>query len=220
MDMQITHMEAHQLIQYNLDRALNSEKQKRLFAHLQECDTCRAYADGMHDMENVLHQVMHKQWNHHPLPLSMDSIRSQNIFPKNAHSLFVLRTALVSIVLVAFSFLIWQLRTTVDNSSEQISLSLAPVPTPSIQLSTASLESPECSWSLHKVDRMDTLDNIARQYSVSKDEIIIFNKMNSDLIYESMELKIPQCNPTPTVTAHMPTTTLTPILELSIDTPG
>ncbi|MCI0610678.1 MAG: LysM peptidoglycan-binding domain-containing protein [Anaerolineae bacterium] len=220
MDMQFTHTEAHQLIQYNLDHALNSAKQKTLFAHLQECDACRAYADGMYDMENVLHQVMNKQWNHPPLPLSIDSIRPQNIFQKSAHSLFGLRTALISIVVVAFSFLIWQLRTTVYDSSEQISLSLAPVPTPSIQLSTASIESPKCEWSLHKVDELDTLDSIAQQYSVSKDEIIIFNKMNSDLIYETMELKIPQCNPTPTVTAHMPTTTLTPILELTIDTPG
>ena len=218
--MQITHTEAQQLIQYDLDRALNSEKQKTLLAHLQECDACRAYADGMHNMENALNQVMHKQWNHHPLPLSMDSIRPQNILQKSTHSLFGLRTALVSILLVAFSFLIWQLTTTVYNSTEQVPSSILSVPTPSIQLSTASFESPKCAWSLHKVEPSDTLESIALQYSVSKEEIMIFNNMHFEQVYESMELKIPQCNPTPTVTAHMPTTTLTPILELTIDTPG
>ena len=218
--MQISHADAHKLIQYNLDRALNSEKQKTLFTHLQECDECRAYADRMLNIEKMLHQVMNKQWRHHPLPLSLDSIRPHNGFQKNLHSLFGLRTALISVVLVAFSFLIWQLRTTVNNSPGSIALSLAPIPTPSTQLSTASLESSKCEWSLYEVDRLDTLDSIALKYSVSKEQIMSFNNMNSEIIYESMELKIPQCAVTPTVTAQMPTTTLTPILEFTVDTPG
>jgi LysM domain len=219
-DMQISHAHAHQLIQHNLDRALNSEKQKTLFAHLQECDECRAYADRMLNMENILRQVMNKKWQHHPLPLSLDSVRPHNRNQNYTHSLFGLRTALISVILVAFSFLIWQLRITVNNSTGPIALSLAPIPTPSTQLSTASLESSQCEWSIYKVDRLDTLDSIALKYSVSKEQIKTFNNMNSEIIYESMELKIPHCDITPTVTAQMPTTTLTPILEFTVDAPG
>ena len=218
--MQITHAEATKLIQYSLDGALNPEKQRMLLSHLQECDKCKAHADEMRNIENMLRHVMNKHWRYDPLPLPIDSIKPQNIFQKTAYSLFGLRTALISLVLVAFSFLIWQLRTTVNDSSGQIPLSLAPVPTPSIQLSTASLESPKCKWSLHKVDKLDTLESIAHQYSITKDEIRAFNNMTSELIYESMELKIPKCNTTPTMTAQIPTTTLTPILEFTLDTPG
>jgi hypothetical protein len=218
--MQIPHAEAHRLIQLNLDRALNTEKQRLLSTHLQECETCRAYVDGMLNVETLLRQVMNKRWDHPPLPLSLDSLRPQNILQKSANNLFGLRTALASMVLVAFAFFIWQLTTTVDHSSERIPSSVLPVPTPSNQFSTASLESHQCEWSLHKVETFDTLESIAFQYSVSKEEIMTFNSMNSELIYESMELKIPHCNVTPTMTAHMPTTTLTPVLELTIDTPG
>ena len=218
--MQITHAEAQQLIQLNLDRALNIEKQRLLSTHLQKCETCRAYADGMLNVETLLRQVMNKQWNQPPLPLSLDSLRPQNIIQKGANSLFGLRTALASMILVAFAFLIWQLTTTVNRSSGQIPSSVLPVPTPSNQFSTASLEASQCEWSLHKVETFDTLESIAFQYSVSKEEIMTFNSMDSELIYESMELKIPECKVTPTMTAHMPTTTLTPILELTIDTSG
>ena len=218
--MQITHAEAHKLIQLNLDRTLNIEKQRLLSAHLQECETCRAYAHGLLNVETMLRQVMNKQWNRAPLPLSLDSIRPQNILQKSANAIFGLRTALASMVLVAFAFFIWQLTTGYD-SSGQIPSNVLPVPTPSNQFSTASLELPQCEWNLHKVGAFDTLDSISRQYSVSIEEIMAFNSMDSELVYESMELKIPQCSLTPTLTARAPTKTSTPILEsATIDTPG
>lgn len=218
--MQITHVEAHRLIQYNLDRALTSEKQKTLLSHLQECDECKTYDDGIHNMENMLCQIMNKQWQYPPLPLLLDSIRPHKGLPKSIHNLFGLRAALISVFLITFSFLVWQLKANVNDPSGQLPFSLAPIPTPSIQISTASLESPKCKWRLHKVDKADTLESIARQYSVSKDEIMAFNDLTSELIYESLELKIPLCNVTPTVTAQMPATTLTPMLEFTADTPG
>ena len=218
--MQITHAEAHRLIQYDLDRTLDPEKQKSLLAHLQECEDCRGYADGMRDIENQLRQVMNKQWNLSPLPLSIDSIKTRINLPRGAHNLFQLRTALVSMVLVAFSFFIWQLTSTSYHPSEQIPSTILPVPTPSTQLSTASLASPTCEWTLHKVEASDSLESIAFQYSVSKQDIMTFNGMDSELIDESMEIKIPHCNVTPTMTAHWPTRTLTPKLDIFTDTPG
>ena len=218
--MQITHTEAHKLIQYDLDRALDPETQKSLFVHLQGCEDCRIYADGMRNVEKQLRHVMNKHWNHSPLPLSIDSIKTQINLPKSALNLFQLRTALVSMLLVGFSFLIWQLTSTLYNQSGQTPSTILPVPTPSTQLNTASLAVPTCEWTLYRVKARDTLDTIAFQYSLSKQDIMIFNNMDSELISESMEIKIPQCDITPTMTAHLPTTTLTPILEPIIDTPG
>ena len=215
--MQITHLEAQRLIQYDLDRALDSEKQSILFAHLQVCDVCRSYADGMLTIENSLRHVMNKEWKHRPLPLSIDMIKSK----KSTHYVIQFRTALVSVLVAVFSFFIWQMTATLPDSSGQITSNILPVPTPSIQLSTASIVAPKCSkWSLHKVDDLDTLESIAFQYSVSIEAIMTFNNMTSDEIYESMELKIPQCDVTPTVTAHMPTRTLTPRLESTMTTQG
>ena len=218
--MQITHAEAHRLIQFDLDRVLDPEKQKFLFSHLEECDACRGYAVEMHAMENRLRELMSKQWNHQgPLPLSIDSIKAQSNVPGSASSLFQWRTALISMVLVAFSFIIWQLTATSLDSPGQIPSTILPVPTPST-LTTASLASPTCEWTLHKVEESDTLEGIAIQFSVSKQAIMTLNGMDSEWVYESMEIKIPQCDVTPTMTAHLPTTTLTPNLELFVDTPG
>lgn len=218
--MQITHAEARRLIQFDLDRVLDPERQKSLFAHLEECDDCRGYATEIRAVEHKLRHMMNKQWNHHrPLPLSIDAIKAQHKLARGTQNLFQLRSALVSLVLVAFSFMIWQFTATSYNSSRQIPSTILPVPTPST-LTTASLASPTCEWTLHVVEPGDTLDNIAFQYSVSKQDVMTFNRMESELIDESMELKIPQCNVTPTMTAHLPTTTLTPQLELYIDTPG
>jgi hypothetical protein len=218
--MQITHTEAHRLIQYDLDHVLNPEKERSLLAHLKECDDCRAYAVEMRRVENKLRQVMNKKWNRHgPLPLSMDSIKIQGGLTRTSQNLFQFRTALISMVLVAFSFIIWQITATSFDASGQIPSTILPVPTPST-LITASLASPTCEWTLHKVEESDTLDSIALQYSVSKQDIMTFNEMDSEWIYESMEIKIPQCAITPTMTAHFPITTLTPKLEPIIDTPG
>ena len=218
--MQITHAEAHRLIQFELDRGLDPEKQKSLFSHLEECDACRGYAVEMRAMENRLRQLMNKQWNDQgPLPLSIDSIKAQSNLPRSASNLFQLRTALLSMVLVAFSFIIWQLTATSFDSSGQIPSTVLPVPTPST-VTTASLASPTCEWTLHNVEESDTLEGIAIQYSVSKQAIMTLNGLDSEWVYESMEIKIPQCDVTPTMTAHLPTTTLTPKLERSVDTPG
>ena len=215
--MQITHDEARWLIEYDADRALNSEKQKALAAHLQECQSCRLHAVEMNDLENILRDVMQKHWNHPPLPLSMDYIKPHT---KNVNSLFAWRVSLVSVVMVTFLLLIWGFKITAFSSSDQLPLGSLPVPTPSVQLTTASAISTRCDSVIYEVQEFDTLDYIADQFSVSKEEIMAFNNMRSDQINETMELFIPQCNSTPTGMPDTPTTTLTPIIQLTIFTPG
>jgi len=215
--MQLTHDEARRLIEYDSDRALNSEKQRALTAHLQECGACRLHAVEMNDIENVLRDVMQKHWNQPPLPLSMDSIK---IHAKHVNSLFAWRVSLASVAMVTFLFLVWGFKTTAFNSTDQRPLGVLPVPTPSVQLTTASAIPTRCDSVIYEVQEFDTLDNIADQFFVSREEIMAFNNMHSDQINESMELFIPQCNNTPTDTVHTPTTTLTPNIQLTIFTPG
>jgi len=220
--MQISHDEARSLVQFNSNRELNSDQQNMLASHLEECDACRAYAVGLEDVENTLRQVMHKQWDLSPLPLSVDFIRPQNTFKRSLDTFFTLRTSLASITLITIMFFIWEFTVTAYNSSEQAPLNILPVPTPSIQLSTTSSASPKCDGIIYKVKGDDTIAGIAKRFSVSKEEIMSFNNMQTEVLYKSMELDIPQCNTTPTGTAHSPTAaqTFTPILDLTIDTPG
>ena len=215
--MQITHDEARWLIEHDSERALNSEKQRALAAHLQECAACHAYAVEMKEVENVLRTVMQKRWNKRPLPLPMDSIK---VHAKNGNSCFAWRMSLVSVGMVTFLFLIWGFKMTAFNSPDQTPLGSLPVPTPSVQLTTASAISTQCDSVIYEVQEFDTLDIVARQFFVSREEIMAFNNMRSDQVYASMKLKIPQCNLTPTNTAHTPTTTLTPNIQLTIFTPG
>ena len=215
--MQITHDEVRWLIEYDSERALNSEKQRALTAHLQECEACRLHAIEMNDVENVLRSVMQKHWNQRTLPLSLESIKIQ---AKNGKSLWAWQMSLASIAIVTFLFVIWGFKITAFNSSDQTPLGSLPVPTPSVQLTTASAISTRCGSVIYEVQEFDTLEDIADQFLVSKEEIMAFNNMRSDQINESMELFIPQCNITPTDTVHTPTTTLTPNIQLTNFTPG
>ena len=215
--MQITHDEARWLIEYDSDRALNSEKQRALTTHLQECEACRLRAVEMNNVENILRDVMQKRWNQPPLPLSVDSIK---IHTKNVNSVFTWRVSLASVAMVTFLFLLWGFKITAFNSSESLPLGSLPVPTPSFQLTTASAISTRCDSVIYEVQEFDTLDSVADHFFVSREDIMAFNNMRSDMIYKSMQLGIPQCNITPTSVVDTPTTTLTPNIQLTIFTPG
>jgi len=215
--MQITHDEARWLMEYDSDHALNLEKQRALTTHLQECEACRLHAVEMNNVENILRDVMQKHWNQHPLPLSMDSI---NIRTKGTNSLLAWRVSLASIAMVTFFFLIGGFKMTAFNSSDPTPLGNLSVPTPSVQLTTASAVSTQCDSVIYVVQEFDTLDDIADQFFVSKEEIIAFNNMHSAQITGSMELFIPQCNITPTSIVRTPTTTFTPNIQLTMFTPG
>ena len=132
----------------------------------------------------------------------------------------------MSVAMITFLFLIWGVKITAFNSPDPLPLDSLPVPTPSFQLTTASAisaistGSTRCDAVIYEVQEFDTLDEIADQFFVSREEIMAFNDMRSDQINESMKLFIPQCNITPTDTVHTPTTTLTPSIQLTIFTPG
>jgi len=160
--MQITHDEVRLLIEYDSDRALTSEQQGALTTHLQECEACRLRAVEMNNVENILRDVMQKHWNHRPLPLSIDSIK---IHTKNLNSLFAWRVSLASVAMGTFLFLIWGVKITAFNSSEQTPLGILPVPAPSFQLTSASAISTRCDSVIYEVQEFDTLDSVADHWN-------------------------------------------------------
>jgi hypothetical protein len=98
------------------------------------------------------------------------------------------------------------------------------MPTPSVQTtqSTTALAAFEnCELVLYPVQEDDTLARIADQFSVSEEEIMAINSLQTKAIDPSMELAIPVCNFTPTGTVHPATftTTYTPDLGPSTSTP-
>src|SRR5215211_8007502 len=76
--MQITHEQAHRLIQLNLDNALTIQETVTLSSHLRECAGCQTYANEMKDVERLLFPAMQSQWNVQSVPLSIASLTGKS----------------------------------------------------------------------------------------------------------------------------------------------
>jgi predicted anti-sigma-YlaC factor YlaD len=64
--MQITHEEAHRLIQFNIDGTLDLNNQETLNTHLRGCADCRVYSDEVKETVSTLREIMRKHWNLRP----------------------------------------------------------------------------------------------------------------------------------------------------------
>lgn len=217
--MQITHEEAIQLIQYTADKAVPSAKEKLLHEHLKDCAQCSAYAGQFKDMENVLQNVMRKQWSRRPAPLSLSTLKEKKDSRKNKSTLLVTRTAFIGMVVCTFIFIGWQF-TLAKNPKNTLFPGMLPVPTPSAQYTATNTLELNCQQILYKVQDYDTLESIASQYATSKEDILNLNNLKTETIQRDMELLIPICKSTPTSTIYPPTFTITPFLEPITNTPG
>jgi hypothetical protein len=220
--MQITHEQARKRIQLNLDGLLQSAEKATLSAHLHECPECQAYANEIREAENLLLQVMRRQWNAPPAPLSIAALTG-NTKKISGRTLLTMRTAAISLVFFALFFSIWQFAS--SGPSNYAPMVVPSMPTPSAQ--TAHSTSTEitfenCEMMLYTVEANDTLASIANRFLVSEDEIMETNQLKTDTIRLSMELMIPICNFTPTGTIHPATftTTNTPLIPPTTSTPG
>jgi LysM domain len=222
--MQITHEQAHGLIQLNMDQVLSSQETAVLSAHLQVCTDCKTYANEIKEVEGLLFPVLKRQWNRQPVPLLITALTERNL-KAQASTLLAMRTAAIGLVVVALFFSVWQFVLSSPSASGQMPLVVPPVPTPSVQTtrSTSTVITLEnCETVLYIVQGDDTLAGIADQFSISEDEIIAINHLKTETINPSMELVIPVCNFTPTGTVHPATftTTYTPIIKPGTSTPG
>jgi len=116
-------------------------------------------------------------------------------------------------VFAAFALVIWQFTLSGQRTATPMPINVLPVPTPSTQSTSTTSMVHNCDQILYKVREGDTLQRIASEFSVSKDEIMTANNMETEAIRGTMELIIPLCNITPTVTQKTTTltTTYTPV---------
>jgi LysM domain-containing protein len=220
--MEITHEEARKLIQFNADEALNVQEKVILSAHLKECTACRAYAEEISEVEGTLLPVMKKHWNLQPNPLSIGAIAAKRNSSIQTVIILATRTAAIGVVLLAFVFSAWQLARSGGQETSGLPIGLPPVPTPSIQFTSTKSTAQSCAGILYVVKENDTLESIAHQFSISKQEIMAVNNMESGAVNTAMELTIPICSFTPTGTIN-PTilgTRYTPSTSPTTSTPG
>jgi hypothetical protein len=218
--MQISHAEAMQLIEFQADYALYGNKEKFLIEHLKECAECRTYAQQLNQLENILKDVMRKQWNLRPAPLSVPALMEKKIGKKYPNALLITRTALISIALLAFVIIGWQFTDANTRSISGTQFVMLPIPTPSTQITATSLLSSHCVQIHYHVQKNDTLESIATHFATSKETLMKLNNISSESVQPNSELFVPVCDTTPTNTLPPPTFTITPILDPTTSTPG
>jgi len=222
--MPITHEEAHKLIQFSLDKVLAPQEKNRLQVHLNDCVECRAFADEIKGLENLLLPVMMKQWAVKPVPLSIESVTNKRKRRSQFQTSIMLatRTAMISIVFAAFVFSAWQFTHSSSQAFDPKSVNVLPIPTPSGQSTSTKISFQNCEEATYQVQENDTLESIATQFSVAEDKIIAINRLGTGSIHAKMELLIPICTSTPTGTLHPSTltTTFTPLMGPTTSTPG
>ncbi len=217
--MQITHEEARQLIQFNTDHALPSAKRDLLDSHLKHCSECTSYRQEIKAVGETLQVAMQKHWSAQPCPLDVQAIREKSKSIHSFSNIASMRSALVAMLVFLFVFASWQLVAR-NNKSAMLVTNLAPIPTPSLLLTGTSSHLNNCQKSQYQVQRGDTLESLAQQFSVSSETLVQLNDLPSKNIRPGMKLVVLVCDPTPTRTSSTPTSTTTPIMDPISYTPG
>jgi hypothetical protein len=205
-----------------MDKALGPQEKAMLQIHLTDCPDCRAFADEIKALENLLLPVMIKHWALQPVPLSVEAITSKRKSQRQASIILATRTVMIGLVFAAFVFSVWQFTHPGTQVSNPMPVSVLPIPTPSGQSTSTKISFQNCDETIYQVQDNDTLESIASQFSVAKDKIMAINNLSTESIKAKMELLIPICTSTPTGTIHPSTltTTFTPLMSPTISTPG
>ena len=223
--MQIVHKEARRLIQLSMETALSSNKQASLSAHLKDCVECQVYAKDIKQIDLLLTPLLKRQWNAQPIPLQISAFTA-NYGSKRPTplSLTMRKVIVISIVFAGFVFSTWQfVLSGTGILSSPSPMGVLPAPTPSMYTTSTESLQESCSTIRYTVQENDTLDSIARQFSVSLEEMKAFNHLEDQSVPRGMELDIPLCTLTPTGTVTGPATftiTYTPVLSPTTSTPG
>ena len=220
--MQITHEQAHHLIQLRLDRAVDKSQRIALSAHLKDCSECQMYLNELKEVETTLTRLLKQQWDHQPAPLSIAALSQRRQSIPSPSPILATRTAALSLVLMALFFGVWQFMLSNPAASRQGPLPLLPVPTPSTSSTSTSTAFESCEMTLYTVQPGDTLAGIAVLFSVPEADIRQANSLTAESLSAGLQLIIPICYFTPTSTVHPATftTTHTPAIRAATSTPG
>jgi hypothetical protein len=217
--MSITHEEARRLIQFKADDALSRFDDTSLETHLRACPECQEYAASIRELESALPSLLHRRWNQHPLPLPAGKAVSRKPIDLKQNIFFATRIIAMGVICITFLFNIWQFTRAGSPQTNPPSAEIPMIPTPSAQSTMTNDLNQECEPIHYQVQPDDTLETIAKQFSVTADEILRANQLRTAALTPSMSLSIPACSPTPSGTpitranafTSLPgTTTLTP----------
>ena len=218
--MTITHEEAHRLIQFRSDEALQESDRNLLEAHLDSCPDCQNYQARINELESALRPLLQRKWNQAPLPRATGRITSGDYKKLQQSILLATRIAAMGLICAAFMFNIWQFTRSGGNPSTSPSSDIPLIPTPSLPSTQAKMTDQTCEPILYSVQSRDTLDSIASQFSIPVEEIRSTNNLTTEELNTSMRLSIPACNPTPSGTPNIVKTTFTPLLGSNTLTPA
>lgn len=220
--MDITHEAARRLIQFSLDDSITTDKRTILADHLATCEACQTYSREVREVESVLRTAMRRRWLVNPLPLSLNTIRGQTIQKTLKSTILATRLVILSMFFAVLAFSIWQLGTPNQQENAIAPVAILPNPTPSLQATNTKDNSQVCQNIVYEVQPEDTLENLARRFAMDEESILEANNLEADAVRAGVELIVPICNSTPTITARPPTftTTLAPLIQLTAYTPG
>jgi hypothetical protein len=202
--MQISHAEAHKLIQHSMDKPLPQEDKSALASHLQTCLECNRYEAEIKDAETVLRSAMKNRWSLTPAPLDMNAIIGKIGFSPQGR--LGMQLAAVGLMIMLVMFETW--RFVNINIAPVNTVQIAPIPTPSTQMTNTSTVAPVCSEIIYIVEQGDTLEGIAKLFLTSPEAIMELNNLHSEAIRTGSRIKIPACL-TPFMTSHPTTSTVT-----------
>ncbi len=208
--MQITHEEAHRLIQFDTDDALKPSEKNKLVAHLEVCVECQDYAQSMKGVESLLMPLLQRNWNKQPIPLSVAALKGKTNHRRPEGTFLATRIAVIGIICMSFIFSVWQF-TIAGVATPDLSVAGVPlIPTPSTQYIYITSTSNNCAGRAYVVKEYDTVESIAHLYSISQEDILRANNLTTEALRPRMEILIPTCASTPTGTVNALTTTYTP----------
>jgi hypothetical protein len=220
--MQITHEEAHRLIQFNSDDGLKTRQKNLLASHLEDCASCRKYAEGLREMESVLRPMLHRNWDRQPFPLSISIALKEGKNRISERMLVATRIAAVGVVFLAFFFSAWNFTGPSRKTPTPFLQSVPLIPTPSTSTMTASTSASfeTCTMTSYTIEENDKLADIADRFAVSAEEIVQANSMQNESMLTGQTIVIPMCNSISTIPATTYSTMITPVLHPGTTTPG
>ena len=220
--MELTHTQAREMIHFSADSALEADALRILKLHLDSCEACRTYADSIHAMENRLRNAMRQHWHLRPAPLAVDAIKSKSRTKSFQSSQLATRLTMIATIALMVVVAAFQITNTSKEGSDQAPVVVPLIPTPSVQTTFTEINTAQsCEEVRYVIQPNDTLDSIAAKFSITKNELMEANAMNTETIITGKEIIVSMCNSTPTGTVHPPafTTTLTPLTERISQTP-
>jgi hypothetical protein len=220
--MQITHEEAHGLIQFNSDEGLKTHQKDLLASHLETCASCRKYAESLREMESVLRPMLHRNWDRQPFPFSMSIALKEGKNRISERMLVATRIAAVGVVFIAFFFTAMNFTGPSRKTPTPFLQSVPLIPTPSTSTMTASTGTSleNCTMTSYTVEENDTLAGVADRFAVSAKDIVQANSMQNESMLIGQTIVIPVCNSISTIPATTYTMMITPVMHPGTTTPS